>query len=305
MDWKKIIIELPTEKVDEVYEQLVMNGIEDVEISSDEYLALDQSEQNWDYYENEEKLGTSIIIYRRLNEFNEVKGIVEKIVEKMAQEDCKIDILVETINEKDWNEEWKKYFKPKKVTKKIVIKPEWEEYKKNSEDEIIIEIDPGMAFGTGTHGTTSMCMELLEKYISAENNSVLDVGCGSGILSIAAKLLGADEVTGIDIEDIAITTSYDNAKKNNISDIEFLQGDLTKNVDIKADIVVANIIADIIIILLNDVKENLKGNKIFIASGIIIDKEDEVVEAIKDAGFEILDIKYNDEWVAVAAKLKE
>ena len=305
MDWKKIIINLPTEKVDEVYEQLVMNGIEDVEINSDEYLKLDVSEQNWDYYDNEEKLGTSIIIYRRLNDFNEVKEIIETIIEKMSQEDFEINLLIETINEKDWNEEWKKYFKPKKVTEKIVIKPEWEEYEKSNQDEIVIEIDPGMAFGTGTHGTTSMCMELLEKYISDENNSVLDVGCGSGILSIAAKLLGASEVTGIDIEEIAITTSYDNAAKNNISDIEFLQGDLTKNVDVKADIVVANIIADIIIILLNDVKENLKGNKIFIASGIIIDKEDEVIEAIKDAGFEILDIKYKDEWVAVASKLKE
>jgi len=191
------------------------------------------------------------------------------------------------------------------VTDKLVIKPEWESYEKASDDEIILEIDPGMAFGTGTHETTSMCMQFLEKYIATESKDVLDVGCGSGILSIAAKLLGAKNVTGIDIEDVAVTTSYENAKKNHIDDITFLEGDLTKNVDIKADIVVANIIADIIIILLNDIKNNMKGDRIFIASGIIMEKEDVVVKALKEHNFEILEIKRASEWVAIASQLKE
>lgn len=208
------------------------------------------------------------------------------------------------VKDDDWKDNWKEFFKPAKITERIVVKPTWETYEKQSEDELIIEIDPGMAFGTGTHETTTLCIKLLEKYAEAQDK-VLDVGCGSGILSIAAALLGIKDILGVDIDPIAVDVSKENVELNGFSDVVKIQwGDLTKGIDYKADVVVANLMADLVMMLANDVAKHLKGKGIFISSGILVEKKGIVSKAIEENGFEIVEILEQGDWCAIAAKLK-
>lgn len=205
------------------------------------------------------------------------------------------------VDDEDWKDNWKEYFKPAKITEKIVVKPTWETYER-ADGELVIELDPGMAFGTGTHPTTTLCLRLLEKYIEAGKDTVLDVGCGSGILSIGAALLGAGEIVGVDIDPVAVEVSRGNAALNGLQDrIQIDQGDLTKGLDLKADIIVANLMADLIMMLSVDVGKHLKGKCLYISSGILIEKKETVVEAIRNCGFEIIEILEEGEWCAIAA----
>ncbi len=302
MEWKKYIIEVPeAEQVDIVYGALYEMGIHSIEIESLEFLALNEDEKDWDYCDEEVNSGNRIIFYLPMDYYGEPE-LMKSLKHYAFENGFKIQIKQEQVYEKQWTESWKKYFKPTKITDRIVIKPEWEIYNKENEEEIIIEIDPGMAFGTGTHETTAMCMELLESYID-EKTEVLDVGCGSGVLSIAAAKLGAQSVVGIDIDQTAVDISKENVEKNKLSDkIHIMQGDLTKNMDEKADIVVANIMAEIIVSLSKDIHNTLKGRKIFIVSGILIEKEDIVISALKSNGFNILKIIRKGDWIAAAAQ---
>ena len=208
-------------------------------------------------------------------------------------------------SDEEWKDKWKEYFKTSKMTDNIVIKPTWEEYEPE-ENEMVIEIDPGMAFGTGTHATTRMCVKLLEKYITSEEDKVLDLGCGSGILSIAAALLGSKHVYGVDIDPNAVAASAENVEMNGLSEvIEIAYGDVTEGLGMKADIIAANLMADLIKMLSPDIAKHLEGKKIFISSGILEEKVDEVSEAVKNSGFEILEVLHEDEWCAIAARLKD
>lgn len=196
-----------------------------------------------------------------------------------------------------------KILQPTKIGQRIVVKPTWEDYKREN-GELIIELDPGMAFGTGTHETTSMCIRELEKYVNADSK-VFDIGCGSGILAIAAAKLGAKEVLAVDLDEVAVKVSKENVEENNVSDsVEVRHGNLMDVVKDRADVVVANIIADIIKILAKDVHNFMKKDAVFISSGIILDKVDEVKESLIENGFEIIDIKKLGEWSAIVSKLK-
>ena len=201
----------------------------------------------------------------------------------------------------DWNSEWKKHYKPFEVGNKLVIKPSWEEYTADG-DRLIIEIDPGGAFGSGTHETTTMCMEMLEENVTA-NVDVFDIGCGSGILGIAAAKLGAKSVVAVDLDEAAVMTTKENAERNNV-DARFNvhHGNLMDVVKGQADIVVANIIADIIILLSKDLRQFMKPGALFISSGIIDSKIDDVVEGLKASGFEIVEVRRRGEWAAVLAR---
>lgn len=213
------------------------------------------------------------------------------------------EIFTDNVNEEDWANNWKKYYKPTKIGNSIVIKPEWEEYSP-SEGDLVIHMDPGMAFGTGNHETTSMCIENLEKYVS-EKSTVFDIGCGSGILGIVASKLGAKNVVGIDIDEMAVKVANENIQKNNVQDImTAIAGNMTDKIEegAKADIVVANIIADIIMKMSGDVRKLLKDDGIFISSGIILAKVDEVLENLKDNGFEVVDVIKKGEWSCIVAK---
>ena len=207
------------------------------------------------------------------------------------------------VDDGDWKDKWKEFFKPTKVTDRIVVKPTWEEYTPK-EDELVIEIDPGMAFGTGTHETTSLCMKLMEKYLGEhpEEKKILDVGCGSGILSICGALLGSREILGIEIDEDAVRVAHENVEENHVEDaVKVMQGDLTKGVDFKADVIVANLMADLVMLLSEDARKHLTEDGIFISSGILVEKEEMVSAAIREAGFRIVEIAEDGEWCAIAA----
>jgi ribosomal protein L11 methyltransferase len=212
-------------------------------------------------------------------------------------------VEVSGVSDEDWNNKWKEFFKPTRITERIVIKPSWEDHEKK-QDELVIEIDPGLAFGTGTHPTTVMCVKLLEKYIEKGRSTVFDVGCGSGVLIIASALLGARKVFGVDIDPLAVSVAEENILRNRLDgDIRLFVGDLAKGIETRADIVVANLSADLVVMLSKDIRKNLKENGVFIVSGIINEKKDEVRDALIKSQFKILDILEDDEWCAMAATL--
>lgn len=211
-------------------------------------------------------------------------------------------VIIGSVNEEDWANNWKKYYKPTRIGKRIVVKPIWEEYKKEGND-IVIELDPGMAFGTGTHETTRMCVQALEKYIKHQD-MIFDVGTGSGILAIAAAKLGSKEVMAVDLDPVAVDSARQNVSFNDISNIKVMQGNLLDVVNGKADIVVANIIAEIIILLTDDVKKSLNQGGLFISSGIIRERQEAVMQKLIQSGFEIMEINTDGEWVCIVSKLK-
>lgn len=212
------------------------------------------------------------------------------------------EVISTKMKEEDWANNWKKYYKPTKIGKKIVIKPIWEDYKAEGED-LIVELDPGMAFGTGTHETTRMCVEALERY-TKEDTVVFDIGTGSGILAIVAAKLGAKHVVGVDLDPVAVDSAKENLTFNDVNNIEILEGNLLDVVDGKADLVVANIIAEIICILTPDVKKALNKDGIFITSGIIHDRREMVIDNLEENGFEVIEVNKDGEWNCIIAKLK-
>ena len=213
-----------------------------------------------------------------------------------------VDVYVE--DDSEWKDNWKEFFKPKKVGKRIVVKPTWYEYEKE-EGDLVIEIDPGMAFGTGTHETTSLCLRLMEDYM-ADGDKVLDVGCGSGILAIAGALLGSPEVLGVEIDPVAVEIAQENLELNGVTDVARAQyGDLTKGIDFKAEIVVANLMADLVMMLSADVAKHILPGGKYISSGILVEKRDQVAAVIRDCGFDIVEIREDGMWCAIVATPKE
>ncbi|MGL4988701.1 MAG: 50S ribosomal protein L11 methyltransferase [Cetobacterium sp.] len=206
-------------------------------------------------------------------------------------------------DEEDYQNSWKKYLYPEKVSDKFVVKPTWREYEPE-ENELVIELDPGRAFGTGSHPTTSLCLKIMEENIK-EGNSVIDVGTGSGILMIAAEKLGAKDIYGTDIDELAVEATKENLELNNISpdDAQVFLGDLISVVkDKQFDVVVANILADVILLLLKDIFKVAKKDGLIIFSGIIEDKLPEIVKQVEEKGLEILEIKRDKEWRALLIK---
>lgn len=209
-------------------------------------------------------------------------------------------VTVKSVNEEDWANNWKKYYKPTKIGEKIVVKPTWEEYSANK-GEIVVELDPGMAFGTGTHETTRLCVRALEKYVN-KDAIVFDIGTGSGILAIAAAKLKAQKVVGVDLDPVAVDAAKKNSKLNNLENIEILHGNLIDVVKGKANIVVANILADIIKVLTEDIKTVLVDGGYFISSGIILDRKDDVIAKLEKCGFKIEEVNVDGEWCCIVAK---
>lgn len=205
-----------------------------------------------------------------------------------------------SVEEEDWENSWKKYYKPVKIGKNILIKPVWEETPQNG--EIVIELDPGMAFGSGTHETTKMCLKLLEEYVKPFS-SVLDIGTGSGILAIGAAKLGAAEINAVDIDSVAVKVAKENAQLNKVADkINITCGNLAEKVSGTYDIVVANIIADAVIALSADAAKFLKDDGLYITSGIIEHRLDDVKNALTEYGFNIIHIERDRDWAAVVCK---
>lgn len=205
--------------------------------------------------------------------------------------------------EEDYQNSWKKYLFPEKVSEKFVVKPTWREYEAE-DDELVIELDPGRAFGTGSHPTTSLCLKIMEENIQP-GQSVIDVGTGSGILMIAAEKLGATDIYGTDIDELAVESTKENLELNKISSdkAQVYLGDLISVVqDKQFDVVVANILADVILLLLKDIFKVVKKDGLIIFSGIIEDKLPEIVKQVEEKGLEILEIKRDKEWRALLIK---
>lgn len=207
--------------------------------------------------------------------------------------------------EEDWINNWKQYFHPMQVGKKLLIRPLWIDHY-DAGDRKVLSIEPGLAFGTGTHATTKLCLETLEDYITADSE-VLDVGCGSGILGIASLLYGARSVTGVDIDALAVKTAIENGRENGFEPprYEILQGNLTDQVSGKYNVVAANIVADIIILFSRDVGAFMTENAVFITSGIIDSRKADVEAALAENGFEIIECREENGWVVLVSRLAQ
>lgn len=200
-----------------------------------------------------------------------------------------------------WKNSYKEHFKKIDLTDEIIIKPSWEDVPEGNTKKII-ELDPGMAFGTGDHATTAMCAEFMQK-VGCVGKDILDIGTGSGILAFVADVLGAKNILGVDIDDDAVAVAKENAQINHCGDnVKFQKGDLTKGIDFKADIVVANLMAEIVIMLTASVKKHMNPNAVFISSGILVEKKQKVIDALKDEGFEICETLDRDGWSCIMAK---
>ncbi|MFD0958620.1 50S ribosomal protein L11 methyltransferase [Paenibacillus chungangensis] len=219
------------------------------------------------------------------------------------------------VDDEDWANAWKQYFKPVKITDTLTIKPTWEAYEA-ADHERIIELDPGMAFGTGTHPTTSLCLRALESVVKG-GEVVIDVGTGSGILAIGACKLGAGKVLALDLDPVAVSSATENVSLNGLSDqVEVRLSDLlgvlregdregtasVTNIQTPVDLVVANILAEIILLFVEDVYEALKSGGTYIASGIYKNKEQDVEEGLKKAGFHIVEKQRDEDWLAFVAR---
>lgn len=311
MKWAEITIKTTTEAVEAITNILYEQNVGGVSIEDPkDFKFQKKNEYDWDFVEEEifNSGYDGVIIKTYITEERDVSDDVKLIKEKIeGLKEFGIDVgeaIVELsqVDEEDWANEWKNYYKPTKIGEKIVVKPTWEEYEANDTD-LIIELDPGMAFGTGTHETTSMCIRELEKYVKPESK-VFDIGCGSGILGIAAAKLGAKEVLAVDLDEVAVKVSKENIELNKVeANVTALHGNLMEVVKDKADIVVANIIADIIKLLAKDIKNFMKDDAVFISSGIIHAKVDEVKEALVENGLEIVHVESLGEWNAIVSKI--
>ncbi|HLS61477.1 MAG TPA: 50S ribosomal protein L11 methyltransferase [Virgibacillus sp.] len=206
------------------------------------------------------------------------------------------------VKAEDWETSWKKYYKPVKVSPHITVVPSWEDYVPETEKEVMIKLDPGMAFGTGTHPTTMLSIQALEKTL-VKNDVVIDVGCGSGVLSIASGLLGARKVNAYDLDEVAISSTRENVDMNDLTDkVMAQQNNLLDHVNKQADVIVANILAEIIIKFTKEAWNNLKQGGHFITSGIIKDKQELVEQSLVEVGFQTIEINEMNNWICIIAK---
>ncbi|NCF00093.1 50S ribosomal protein L11 methyltransferase [Emergencia sp. 1XD21-10] len=320
MKYLEINIETSAAGIEPVVSALLNLGITDtvVEDPRDIEDLMDKKQTyDWDYLDDSiiEKMKESPKVTVYLEDTEENRTLAEQIAPAMEELRSKAregifgegadfgSLRVSKKQEDDtqWKDKWKEYFKPARIAENIVVKPTWESYERQG-DEKVIEIDPGMAFGTGTHETTSLCVKMLEKY-QKESDKVLDVGCGSGILSIAAALLGAEDVLGVDIDPVAVEVAAENIELNGVANVAKAQyGDLTKGIDYKADIVVANLMADLVMMLSEDVARHMQPGGLFISSGILLEKEVQVTEHLRSQGFGIVEVREDGGWCCIVCR---
>ena len=316
MKWTKYTLTTTTEAVDLISYMLDELGVEGIEIEDKVPLTEEEKKQMYvdilpdpefddhiatiRFYRDPEEDGTELIakVKEGLEELRQFVEIGDGIIEKDETEDI------------DWINNWKEFWKPFRVDEGIVIKPTWETLEDVKEGDLVVEIDPGVAFGTGTHETTKLCISAVKKYVN-ENTRLLDVGCGSGILSIIGLLLGVKTATAIDIDEHAVTATLENAEVNHIdmSKYRVMAGNIIADPAIQQevgmecyDVVVANILADVIIPLSGEIGQHLVPGGIFITSGIIDMKKEEVREALIKTGFEMVEENALKDWNCLIAR---
>lgn len=316
MKWTKLTLKTMSEAEDLISNMLTDLGFEGIEIVDN--VPITEEEKKAMFIDilpevNEEDKTAAISFY--LNEGEDVEETIAKIQEGLDELAEFVDvgsrkIMVSETEDVDWINNWKEFFKPFRVDDNIIIKPTWEPLDNVSDTDLIIEIDPGTAFGTGAHETTKLCIGGLKKYVNSETK-LLDVGCGSGILSIIGAKLGAISVFGTDIDPNAVKAAYENAEVNHISEdvLTIISGDIISDESVQKqvgfecyDVVAANILADVIIPLSAEIGKHMKPGGVFISSGIINMKKEQVKEAILKNGFHILEINEMGDWVSIVAQ---
>ena len=304
MNWIKVKIDYFSNTLEETKSKLI-NMFEEIGIKQIEVIDY-FSDNSLDYNINFKKQSEiwSIIGYIVNNRFSKLKLniISDKLKEFfLDDEEFMYEIYTSECSDDDWKDEWKKYFHTVNITDNIIIKPSWDDYEA-SEGETVIEIDPGMAFGTGTHETTALCVEFLEKYVPGKKK-LLDIGCGSGILMLIGKILGVEKVVGIDIDSNVKDVVIENFEKNNIKDnYEIIIGDLVEDINEKYDLVVSNILVDVLTELLENIEKTLEKGATIIFSGIIKDKEEEFLRKTKEHNLVEIDRNEKNNWVSLVFK---
>ncbi len=327
MRWKKIVLETTVEAEDLVSATLAELGIEGIEI--EDKIPITEQEKKEMFIDILPTLppddGVAIVTFY-VGEDADLEALLREIKDRLDQLSefvnvGKCTMEVGSTEDKDWIDNWKEFFKPFRAEEGIVIKPTWVELEDRKEGDLVVEIDPGTAFGTGAHETTKLCIKALKESSKEgiEGMSVLDLGCGSGILSIIAKMLGASFVLGTDVDKNAVKTAAENTEVNRLdgTEVTFLTGNVIDDEALRrrigdifekktgkrtCNIVVANILADIIIPISAVVGEFMDRDSIFVSSGIIDMKESEVKEALLTNGFDILSVERMGEWVSIKAK---
>lgn len=312
MTWTEIRIHSSNDAVEPISNILHEFGVNGVVIENPQDLTIDHDTAFGEIFELDPldypETGVYIKAYLPTNSFlTEKMDEIKQQIKKLEEYDIDLgpnQIMLTEVKEEDWATVWKKYYHPMKISDFITIAPIWENYERKSEGEVVIELDPGMAFGTGTHPTTVLCLRSLEKYLRKED-IVIDVGCGSGVLSIASIQLGAKEVYSYDLDEIAVESTNQNAKINHVEKkIHVRQNNLLDNVEMDADLIVSNILAEIIVRFVGDAWENLKHDGLFITSGIIQTKKQMVIDSLEKQGFSILEVDELEDWVSIVAQKK-
>ena len=314
MNWTQIKLYTKTPAIDIVSGYLISHGlrglmIEDAEDFND---FLTDTTVHWDYIDDDlmkmKECETAVVFYIPDNlQGIEMLKAIRSGIESLRKETPEIDFgkltfQSESIREEDWETAWKKYYHPVRIGKHIVVCPCWKECTLAPED-IKVTLDPGMAFGTGTHETTRLCMAFLEKYITPDT-TMLDIGTGSGILAITALLLGTKSAVGVDIDQLSVKIAQENADLNGVGEqIELVWGDLTEKISGTYDVICANIVADVIIRLCDSVTSFMHPNTVLIVSGIIEDRCNDVFTALQNAGLTIIEKNQENDWVSVVVKL--
>ncbi len=308
MKWQEIAVKTDKQAVDAVADIFLECGAGGVVIEDPDTINERIAEGSWDAFEfPDELLERDFVLVKayfpcdfKLEDRNLQLNEKLNALNREYLPDSIRGLAFAEVREEDWANSWKAYYKPVKAGERVVIKPSWEDYNPQP-GELVIELDPGMAFGTGTHPTTVMCIRFLEQIVKG-GETVFDIGTGSGILSIAAAGLGAGKVTAVDIDEVAVKAARANVARNLVDDVvKVVAGNLLDNVEGKADIVVANIVADVIIAVCRDVFRAVKTGGNFIASGIIESREKEVLERIAGEGFKIEQVARDGEWVSLLA----
>lgn len=323
MDWLEVTVYTTSEGIESVCGNLYQLGITGLQIEDEADFKdfLENNHQYWDYVDDElmkeKEKETCVKAYVSDNATgHEMLMLIRQAMKALKEYDSdgkfgRLAIEVGNLSEEDWANNWKKYFHPMEIGEKIMIKPEWEELKAPT-DRIVFNINPGMTFGTGSHYTTRLCIEELEKYVD-ETKNVLDLGCGSGILSIISLMLGAKSALAADIDPNCIDVAYANAKRNNVdtSKYEVISGNIIsddKVIDyikkLKYEVVLANIVADVIIAIVPLAAECITDDGIFITSGIIEDRIGDCTKALEENGFNIIEIRREKDWAAIVSNRK-
>lgn len=309
MDWIEITISTNTEGADIVSEALLRQGAVGTQII-DRADVPDPAKPNgfWELIDPKmiEEMPEDVQVRAWFESVEALRGLdacLRALPGLTGMDLGSLAVTRQGVQEQDWSECWKQYYKPFRAGRRLVIKPSWEYWNAAPED-LIIELDPGMAFGTGTHETTAMCVEMIEKHY--RGGSVLDVGTGSGILAIAAARLGAERVLGVDIDPMAVRVAQENVEKNGLASIiDIRQGDLVAGLqDVRCDFAVANILADVIALLAAPLRAHLTPNAIFVCSGILKEREQDVKDVLARTGYALFDRMQKGDWVALAARME-